>query len=331
MVGRPKNRSISAAQLVGVGILILVMWIGAFLMPLPQTQETIRVVVGMWPSSEPFILAREAGELPSDLANLVEINWASASMKALGNHGVDAAVWSLDEVLRQISQGYPLKIVLVADISRGADVILARDHIHEVRQLRGLRVGYEPRTAAALMLEQSLKSAGMSLDDVQQVPMNPAETADIFGDLLLDAAATSDPWIHRRQQMVLNRLYDSARPGAEVIRVLAVRGDSLEKNRDAVKALVRAHQKWMPRIKDLKKELEPVLRREELTREAFLKSVATLEIPTRDQNLDWLTRKDPFLIEKMIRISKQLAGEEPPVSVAALQDALDPTLLKEAR
>jgi NitT/TauT family transport system substrate-binding protein len=329
MVGKPKTRAVSAAQLVGVGLVVLVMWSGAFLMRMPRPQEKLRMVVGMWPGSESFILAREAGELSPDLVNLVEINWASASMKALGNRSVDAAVWSLDEVVRQIGQGYPMKIVLVTDISRGADVILAREQIREVRQLRGLRVGYEPRTAAALMLVQCLGSAGMSLDDVQQVPMNPGETAENFGDLVLDAAATSDPSIHRPQETKLNTIYSSAVPGAEVIRVLAVRADAFKQHRVAVAALVRAHLKWMPRMKDLKKELEPVLRREQLTREAFMQSLGTLEVPTKSQNVEWLTGKDPLLMERMKEIAKQLAKEEPGISASALEGVLDPTLVKE--
>jgi NitT/TauT family transport system substrate-binding protein len=307
------------------------MWTCAFLMPLPQSQETLRMVVGMWPGSEPFILAREAGELSPDRLSLVEINWASASMKALGNRGIDAAVWSLDEVVRLVAQGYPLKVVLVTDISRGADVILAREGINQVSQLRGLRVGYEPRTAAALMLAQSLRGAGLSLDDVQQVPMNPAESAEIFSTLQLDAAATSEPWIHRMHEIKLNTLHTSATPGAEVIRVLAVRADALEKHRATVLELVRAHLKWMPRMKDLNQELEPVLRREEVTREAFLQILAALEVPTREKNTQWLSGTDPFLTERMTVIAEQLAKEEPAIAAVVLKDVLDVSLLKEVR
>ena len=252
-------------------------------------------------------------------------------MRAVGNRVVDVALLSLDEVVRQIGQGYPLKIVWVSDISRGADSVVARPEIREISQLRGLRVGYEPRTAAALMLRRSLATAGLTLADIEQLPLNPAEAEEIFKELTLDAVAISEPWRHRLAPMGLNVLYDSSRPGAEVIRVLAVHEEALKKNQEGVKLLIQGHMKWMPRLASLDAELEPVLRREGLSRKAFQEIVTTLEIPTLEQNRQWLTGKDDRIARAMEAIVEDLATEETGFVRPDLTRVLDAELLLELK
>ncbi|MDZ4289998.1 MAG: ABC transporter substrate-binding protein [Prosthecobacter sp.] len=315
-------------QLLGVTVLVTAMWLGALLMPALEGEDTLTVAVGMWPGAEPLILAREAGELPREKVNLVEINWASAAMRALGNRVVDATVLSLDEAVRQIGQGYQLRIVLVTDISRGADAVIVRQGISDVRQLAGLRVGYEPRTVASVMLDRCLRGGGLALTGIEEVPMNPAETEEIFEELKLDAVVISEPWIQRLRNLHLHTLYDSSMSGAEVMRVLAVHADALERHRDEVKALVRAHLKWMPRLRSLQAELEPILRREGVDRQTFLSIMDKLEVPTREQNLRWLTGENGALLQKM----ESLAGDVNVVGAEApagwMAKVLDPSFVR---
>jgi len=285
------------------------------LMPTPEGRKPLTVAVGMWPGAEPFVLARDAGELSREKVNLVEINWSSAAMRAVGNRVVDATVLSLDEVVRQVGQGYPLRIVLVTDISRGADAVVVRPEVGSARDLAGRRVGYEPRTAAALMLDRYLASSGLSLPEIQEVPVNPAEVEETFGELTLDAVVLPEPWIQRLRGLQLKVAYDSASPGAEVVRVIAVHEQAVKMHREEVGALVRAHLKWMPRLAGLGAELEPVLRREGVDRATFLAIMAKLEVPSREQNVQWLKGDDSWLLEKMAAMAKHLrlnGGERHP-------------------
>lgn len=307
----------------------MAMWFGALLMPSPQGKKTLTTAVSMWPGAEPFILAREAGELPTDTINLVEINWASAAMRAVGNRVVDATLLSLDEVIYQMGQGYPLRIVLVTDISKGADAVIARKEFTDLRQLAGLRVGYEPRTAASVMLGRCLRQGGLAFEKIQEVPVNPAEAEGIFDELFLDAVVLSEPWIQRLQGRHLNTLYDSSQKGAEVVRVLVVHADALTQHHDEVQALVSAHLKWMPRMHSLQKQLEPVLRREGLDRQTFLNVLAKLEVPTREQNIRWLSGEDGQLLQRMERLAVELNLYRPGPNAGRMADVLDPTFVQD--
>jgi NitT/TauT family transport system substrate-binding protein len=328
MPGTFKARKASRAQITLVGVVVLALWAGALVMPMPQARKPLTMAVGMWAGAETFVVARNQGELPRGKVNVMEINWASAAMRAVGNRVVDATILSLDEVVRQMGQGYPLRIVLVTDVSRGADAVLAPPRVVDATQLAGLRIGYEPRTAASVMLERCLKEGGLKWEQVTEVPVNAAEADESVAELVLGAVALSEPWIQRLRHRELRPLYDSSRPGAEVVRVLVVHEAAVKERREEVSALVKAHLKWMPRLPTLGAELEPVLRREGLTREQFLTVLGKLQPADAAQNVKWLTKEDDWLLRRMQTLATEL-NLMPASQFERLRQALDPSFVKD--
>lgn len=294
------------ASLLIVGV-VIVLWVSALLLPLPQQKEPLRVAVGTWPGAEPWIMAREAGELPVEEINLVEMNWTSAAMRAVGNRVVDAAVLSLDEAIRQIQQGYALKIVMVTDISRGADVLIAKNEVKSVQDLKGGRVGYEPRTSGAWLLNKALQNSNLKLSDVHAVPLNPAEVDEIFEEMALDGVVLSEPWKQRMRDFNLRSVYDSSIPGAEVVRVLVVNPEILRSHREALIKLMQAHFKWTAALENGGEVLRPVLRREGVPLEVFQQIVSKIEIMDKERNRQLLSVQDPWLAERFKTLQKSLA------------------------
>lgn len=324
-----RNLGLNAGVVV-VAVLVVLLWIGALWVAPPAEKEGLKLAVSMRPAAETFILAREAGEIPADEVNYVEMNWTSAAMRAVGNRVVDAAVLSLDEVIRQRAQGYPLKIVLVTDISRGGDVLLAKPGVTQVEQLRRLRVGYEPRTASAWLLAKALRETGLAMTDVEQVPVNPAETEDIFDTLQLDAVVTADPWRQHLDKFNLHTLYDSAATGAEITRVLAVHETALVDHPGAVALLVRQHLKWSTRMLESESLLIPILRREGLDRHQFEQALRSLEMPGREQNVRWLTQQDDGLNRRLLEIAEELQKDEPSLRGVDLTGLFEPLFVQQA-
>jgi NitT/TauT family transport system substrate-binding protein len=322
------SRSTFSPGAVMAVLLVLILWGSAFWLPDPQLPEPLQMAVGLWPGAEPLVIAREAGELDTKKINTVEINWNSAAIRAVGNRVLDVAILSLDEVIRQFEQGYPLKIVMVTDISRGADALLVRPDIQSLADLRGRRIGYEPRTAGAWLLEFALRQAGMSFQDIEPVPLNPAEAEEIFHELSLDALLTTEPWRQRLNRLDLKVLYDSSQPDTEVVRVLAVHPDALELHRQALLEVMRLHLKWMPELGKLGPELEPVLRREGVRREQFLHVLQQLEIPGLERNRRWFNGRDNWLRDRFRHLQVALDEPDKPLKLDVNQ-VFDGSLLEE--
>ena len=307
-------------------LLVLAFWVAALLLPVTEQGKPLMLAVGLWPGSEPWILAREQGELDSSRVRLVEINWTSAAMRAVGNRVVDAAILSLDEVILQVRQGYPLRVVMVTDISRGADVVLAKPGIASVADLRGRRVGYEPRTAGAWLLGRALAGADFGLGDIHPVVLNPNETQEAFDRLPIDAIVCTEPWPLRLGR--LHPIYDSSQPGAAVVRVLAVHAQALVEHREALVQLVRMHGRWAQRLRTGDADLQPILRREGVSAEGFRATLAKIDMPAPEQNRLWLRGQDEGLFELFRELRDGLPAEATAGRIVQPEEVFDASLLE---
>ncbi|MEN3941540.1 ABC transporter substrate-binding protein [Prosthecobacter sp. SYSU 5D2] len=324
-----KHRPVITFGSVAIAALVLLLWTAALQLPTPTQTEPLRVAVGMWAGAEPWILAREAGDLDARQVNLVEMNWTSAAMRAVGNRVVDAAVLSLDEVIRQIHQGYPLRIVMVTDISRGADLLMTRPGIDSVAELKGGRIGYEPRTSGAWLLSKALKNSDLKLSEVQPVPLNPAEVEEIFKELALDGVVLAEPWKERMRNLNLNNVYDSAHPGASIVRVLAVHPDAMIEHREALISLIRAHFKWMPKLTEGGAIMNPVSRREGISPEVFQNILSRLERVDLEQNRKLLLQQDAWLGEHFVSLQVGLVEDTAVGTRLSPEEVFDASLLEE--
>ncbi len=324
----PDSQPVFAPSNVLAMLLVLVLWAGALLLPVPEQDWPLKVAVGLWPGAEPWVLAHEHGELDTARVRLVEINWTSAAMRAVGNRVVDAAILSLDEVLLQVRQGYPLKVIMVTDISRGADVVLVKPGIASVADLRGRRVGFEPRTAGSRLLGRALAGSGLGLLDIQPVVLNATETQEAFDNLPIDAIVCTEPWPRRLGG--LRAIYDSSQKGAEVVRVLAAHVEVLEEHRAALKDLVLSHRRWAGRLREGEGTLGPVLRREGVTQEDFLRTLEKIEMPSLEQSRLWLSGQDAWLSELFQKLQEEAPGQDvPETRILTPEEVFDPSILEE--
>ena len=126
-----------------------------------QQAKQLVIASHVWPGYELMFLARREGWLPAESLNLLETASATGSLAALAEGRADGAALTLDEVLRARADGIRLTIILVFDISAGADVVLARPNIHTLADLSGKRIGVEKTALGALVLYKLLAAAGL--------------------------------------------------------------------------------------------------------------------------------------------------------------------------
>lgn len=195
----------------------------------------------VWPGYELMFLAREEGWLPTPDLRLLETATATASLAALADNRADGAALTLDEVLRARADGIALNVVLVFDVSTGADMLLARPEIQSLADLAGKRIGVEQSALGALMLHKILAAAGLSKSAVTLVPMNADGHMDTWRRERLDALITYEPTASRLLAEGARRLYDSREMPDTIFDVLAIKPDAVARQPKALAALVAGH------------------------------------------------------------------------------------------
>ena len=189
-----------------------------------EPQLPFRVGTNVWPGYEPLYLAREQGLYPPSAGlRLVEYTSASEVIQAFRNGTIDAAALTLDEVLLLAETTPDLGIVLVLDISHGADVILAQPAISSLRDLKGKRVGLESTALGAYVLTRALQTAGMRQDDVRKISLEVDEHEQAFKKGRVDAVVTFEPVRTRLMASGARQLFDSSMLPGEIVDVLVVR------------------------------------------------------------------------------------------------------------
>jgi NitT/TauT family transport system substrate-binding protein len=262
-----------------------------------ETQLPLRIGTNVWIGSEPLYLARDLGYLGHEAVQLVEYPSASEVSRAFRNQAIDGMVISLDELFVLAVDGLQPKVVLVVDVSHGADVVVGRSGMRAMKDLRGKRVAVESGALGAFVLSRALALNGMQASDVSMVHLESNEHPAAFEQGRVDGAVTFDPYRTQLLGAGALTLFDSSQIPGEIVDLLAVRASALEKNPRAVQNLLTG---WFKAVDYLEREPRDAAARmavrEQITGEQFLQALQGLRIPTRADNLRMLAGATPGLV-----------------------------------
>jgi NitT/TauT family transport system substrate-binding protein len=254
-----------------------------------QPQTPIRLGTNVWPGYEPLYLAQAIGQLDREKIRLIGYPSASEVIKAFRNHSLDAASLTLDEALLLIDSGLPIKIILVHDVSHGADVILARPQIEHVSALRGARVAVESSALGAYVITRALQKNHLALDAVQikHLDVNQHEAAYQAGDV--DAVVTFEPFNTRLKSLGAREIFTSREIPGEIVDVLVVHEDIHKSRLNDLKHLTRGWFAALDYIDAEPQKAATILgKRLKISNAEVLASYQGVELPTYDQNIAML-------------------------------------------
>jgi NitT/TauT family transport system substrate-binding protein len=261
-----------------------------------EPESTLRIGTNVWIGSEPLYLARELGTLDPKAVQLVEYPSASEVLRAFRNQAIDGMVISLDELFGLAADGLQPRIILVVDVSHGADAVVGRASMRTMKDLKGRRVAVENGALGAFVLSRALALHGMQARDVKIVPLESNEQPGAFEKGQVDAAVTFDPYRDQLLRAGARSLFDSTQIPGEIVDLVAVRASVLEQQPKAVRALLAG---WLRAIDYLKREPKDAARRmgirQQTTGEQFLNALNGLHIPSREENLKMLGGAQPEL------------------------------------
>ena len=276
--------------LIGVALALLL----AGCMRAPET--ALRIGTNVWIGSEPLYLARELGRLDPATVQLVEYPSASEVLRAFRNQAIDGMVISLDETFELAADGFRPRIILVVDVSHGADVVVGRRGMRSMRDLKGKSVAVESSALGAFVLSRALAINGMQAGDVNPVHLESNEQPGAFEKGQVDGAVTFDPYRAQFLRAGAATLFDSTQIPGEIVDLLAVRDSVIERQPKALQALLVG---WFDAIDYIERSPVDAARRmgirQQTTGEQFLQAQRGLRIPSRDENLRMLGGATPEL------------------------------------
>ena len=261
-----------------------------------EPESSLRIGTNVWIGSEPLYLARELGRLDPSTVQLVEYPSASEVLRAFRNQAIDGMVISLDELFELAVDGLQPRIILVVDVSHGADVVVGRRGMKTMRDLKDKSVAVESGALGAFVLSRALALNGMQASDVNVVHLESNEQPGAFEKGDVDGAVTFDPYRAQFLKAGAATLFDSTQIPGEIVDLLAVRASVIDKEPKAIQTLLTG---WFGAIDYIKREPVDAAHRmgirQQTSGEQFQQAQGGLHVPSREENLRMLGGPQPEL------------------------------------
>ncbi|HMJ94262.1 MAG TPA: ABC transporter substrate-binding protein [Thermoleophilaceae bacterium] len=200
----------------------------------------VRLAISSWPGFGALFVADEKGYFKEEglKVELDLVEDQTNRVQAMQSGEKDGAGMTADTWVRWLAEGVDAQQVLATDASKGGDGIVAKKEIASIADLKGVEVGVSAGSTAAFLLGYVLDQEGLSLDDVKQADMSPADAGAAFASGKIPAAATWEPWLTKANQMPDGHVLASTKDYPVVITTVALLRDFIDKNPDSVQALV---------------------------------------------------------------------------------------------
>jgi len=272
-----------------------------------QNDQPLRLGTNVWSGYEPLYLAREIGKLPDKEVKLVEYPSASEVIRAFRNRALEAASLTLDEVLMLVQDGIPVRVILVHDISNGADTILARPGIDSMADIANKRVAVESSALGAFMISRALELNGFSINDIdiRHMDVNAHEQAYLNNEV--DVVVNFEPVRTRLIKKGASEIFTSREMYGEIVDVMVVHEDVFENRKSTIKTIVNDWFNALDYFKNNPDKAASIMaRRLNVTPDEVIAGFEGLELPDVQQNLTMLGGDKPALAITIAQLEKVL-------------------------
>ena len=291
----------------------------------------LRIGSGQWPGVDIIHHARKEGYFEKrglDVQWMHFDNQQDAS-RAVVLGSLDAAFVSIWDTLQVVPGNDSPAIILVADVSRGADGIVARPGIATLTGLRGKKVAAKLATVNHLILLEALTLHQMTPDDVQIVDIANEIAERRMYDGSIDAAVIWEPTLSQIAAKTGGSIVFTTRDvDSLVIDGLATSKKALREKREA---LVRLLLVWFDIMYDLEIRPDQVYANAGaaigVDTETFARNYAGLQRGDRDLNREMF---DQGRLRRTIEAQAKLLRTYPSGSMARADLIVSSDCLAEA-
>ncbi len=265
--------------------------------------DTLRIGANRWLGYGPLYLADDLHWMTPSGYRLVEYPHTTGVLRGYRNGLLDAALLTLDEALILQSSGQPVQILLVADVSAGADVLFANAHIQQLAQLRGQRIGVENSALGAFFLSRILDLAKLPASDISVIDMPVNEHLHALRTGQIDAAINFASASASFAPLGVHPLLDSRALPNEIIDVLVINPQrvSAQQAKRLRELWFTSQEQWFEQRQDIDPRLS---RRLGLNGDELAQTLAGLQIG--DRALNQQLRNDGTLLRSLNQLNDYL-------------------------
>ena len=262
-----------------------------------RREPLLRIASNAWPGYELMHAAQALGRLDESRLRIIEMPSSTDVLMGLGSGAIEGGGLTLDEFLSARAEGLDLCAVLVFDESKGADALLAHPDIGQPAALAGKRIGVEQTATGALVLHAALQAAGLRIEQVQPVFITVASHLAAWQTRQVDALVTFEPVLDAVAAQGGQRLFDSRAMPGQIIDLLVVRHDVLQRSPQALRHLVAVHFEMLALWHSDRQALTPSIgARLGLTSEQVPRLFDGIALPGLPENHQWLAGTQPRLL-----------------------------------
>ena len=287
--------------------------------------EPLRIVSSPWPGYEPLYLSRDLGYLKESAVRISELPSAGISLEAFRNGSGDVAALTLDEVATLLSEGRKLRVLLVMDVSNGADAVVAKPAIKSLAGLKGKRLAMENFPLGVYILSRTLEIAHLKATDIEVVPLPEDKHEDAYLQGKIDAAITMEPYKTKMLRAGAHVLLDSSQFPNEIFDVVVAREEVYQARRADLCNLAQQWFRTLDYIRANPQETATRMgKRLGMDAAAFRASMSGLTVPDREENQRLLGGSSPTLLVPAKRLVEIMQREHMIAGPVDLSSSIDP-------
>jgi NitT/TauT family transport system substrate-binding protein len=254
---------------------------------------------------------------------------SSQILQGVRNGTLDASFSTLDEALGLIQDGVDLRVLMVMDVSNGADVVMVRPGIVS---LRGKRVGVENTAVGAIMLDAALEASGVSLKNIRLIDATIDEHLNFYKSGKVDALVTFEPVRSELLKQGAHIIFDSSQIPGRILDVMIVRTDKMAEHAQALKELIAAHFRALDyqarQPQDAAKRIAPYLG---VTEAEVSAQYDSIKIPSLAENYSLLSGSHPKLTATAVDLADLMLRHKLLAHPVNAENLADPRFLPAIR
>lgn len=209
--------------------------------------KTIRLGFNTWAGYEAVVIADKKKFFANEglKVKVIQYNSLNDVMQAYEQGKIDVMFSTSNEVMLLANKGEKLKIVLVADYSNGADVIVAQNDVPSMKELKNKKVGVVANSISNYVLLKALQKAALSESDIKVVDATEKDAVEKFKEKSVSAITTWYPYSQEAIEAGGHVIFSTSDIPGQVVDVMSIRQDMVDEFPDRSRKLVSAYLKTL--------------------------------------------------------------------------------------